>query len=119
MKILVCGGRFYKNISAVFHALDTLHAKRGITLIIQGGATGADSLAHQWANMRNVPCQEFAADWKKHGRAAGPMRNAQMLIEALPDGVVAFPGDSGTKDMISKAEKAGIKVWKTGGWQTN
>jgi hypothetical protein len=39
-----------------------------------------------------------------------------MLDEGKPDGVVAFPGKDGTEDMISKAERAGLKVWRTGGW---
>jgi hypothetical protein len=54
----------------------------------------------------------FYADWDKHGRAAGPIRNQQMLDEGKPDLVVAFllPQGSGTLDMIRRTEKAGIEV---------
>jgi hypothetical protein len=52
------------------------------------------------------------ADWKRYGPAAGPLRNAEMLHEYQPDGVIAFPGGKGTTDMIKKARQAGIKVWE-------
>ena len=115
MRILVCGGRDYKNVSAVFHALHAAHAKRAISLIIEGGAAGADRLARQWAEENGIPVQTFQADWKAHGKAAGPLRNEQMLRDGRPDGVIAFPGGRGTSDMVSKAEAAGVKVWKPQG----
>ena len=111
MRVLVCGGRDYSNISAVRHALCALHAKRGITLLIEGGALGADRLAREWAIASSVPHQTFNADWTAHGKAAGPMRNDRMIAEGKPDGVVAFPGGRGTSDMIGKARSAGVKVW--------
>jgi len=45
-----------------------------------------------------------------HGRAAGPVRNAQMLAEGKPDFVVAFPGGRGTADMCKQARARGVKV---------
>lgn len=119
MRVLVCGGRHYSNHAAVEHALTVLHARRGITLLIEGGATGADRLAREWAKKRGVPFETEEADWTKYGDAAGPIRNALMLSKWKPDGVVAFPGDRGTRDMIRKAEAAGLKVWRTGGWPTD
>ncbi len=115
MRVLVCGGRDYRNVSAVRHALEVLHAKRGIVLVIEGGATGADTLAREWAQRRGVEVMTFAADWQA-GRRAGPIRNQRMIDEGKPDGVIAFPGGRGTADMIRRAEAAGLKVWRTGGW---
>jgi predicted Rossmann-fold nucleotide-binding protein len=112
MKILVCGGRDYKNVSAVRHALTALHAKNPITLIIEGGAPGADRLAREWAEANNVPVQTFEADWKRFGRRAGPLRNKRMLDEGKPDGVVAFPGGTGTANMIDLANAYCVKVWQ-------
>jgi hypothetical protein len=112
MKVLVCGGRDYKDHPAVFRALDALHKKVGIKLIIQGGAKGADSLAGQWAEKREIPCVRHPAEWGKYGITSGPIRNAAMLKEWKPDGVMAFPGGEGTKNMVAQAEKAGVKVWK-------
>lgn len=113
LRILVCGGRDFHNRSAVYHALTHIHSRRkGIALIIEGGATGADRLAREWAQMNGVPVETYPADWKKYGGAAGPMRNAQMLREGMPHGVVAFPGGRGTANMVEQAERAGVKVLK-------
>jgi len=50
------------------------------------------------------------AKWSKHGRAAGPIRNQEMIDECKPDLVVAFPGGRGTADMVRRAKAAGIRV---------
>jgi hypothetical protein len=57
-----------------------------------------------------VPIDVYVAQWKKHGRAAGPIRNQRMLDKGKPDLVVAFPGGRGTADMIRRAERAGVPV---------
>jgi predicted Rossmann-fold nucleotide-binding protein len=112
MKILVCGGRDYKNVSAVRHALTALHARKSITLIIEGGAPGADRLAREWAEASGVPVRTFEAEWERFGRRAGPLRNKGMLDEGEPDGVVAFPGGTGTNNMIDLATAYRVKVWR-------
>lgn len=112
MRILVCGGRDYFNVSAVNHVLHAVHKRKPITCIIEGGANGADRLAREWAKSSGIPVQTFEADWSKYGRRAGPLRNYKMLVEGKPDGVIAFPGGTGTFDMINQAMKKGIKVWQ-------
>lgn len=112
MRLLVCGGRDYADGDAVFRALDMARAERGVALVIHGAARGADTLAARWAAARGVPAQAFPADWETHGRAAGHIRNARMLREGRPDGVIAFPGGRGTADMIRQAEAAGVWVWE-------
>ena len=109
MKALVCGGRQYSNYHHVCEVLDSFTDPRGrtITLVIHGAAPGADSLAAQWADTRNIPTLAFPADWRAHGRAAGAIRNARMLAEGRPDVVIAFPGGRGTADMMIKARRAG------------
>ncbi len=106
MRVLVCGGRDYGNRDFVFYTLNRIKP----TLVIQGGATGADYLAKLWCEVNNITCQEFKADWKTFGKAAGPIRNAKMLSEGKPDLVVAFPGGRGTADMIKQASKANTQV---------
>lgn len=107
MRILVTGGRDYKNRTLV-HA--TLENYPYISLLVEGGAQGADRLAREWALHRKVPQRTFHADWKQHGKSAGPKRNQQMLDETKPDLVIAFPGGAGTADMVRRAEVANIKV---------
>jgi hypothetical protein len=96
MKVLVCGGRNFRSPAQVFRALDRLHQEKPITELMQGGATGADQFAMEWAatkpEIKRYVCH---ADWETHGRAAGPIRNEKMLTWK-PDLVVAFPGGDGT-----------------------
>lgn len=110
MKVIVCGGRNFRSPAQVFKKLDEIHAATPITALMQGGATGADSFARDWAATK-PEVQRFVcrADWDRWGNAAGPMRNARML-EWKPDMVVAFAGGTGTADMVRKAENAGVKV---------
>ena len=84
------------------------------TVIIEGGATGADSIAARAAVILQVPCVvTFKADWSM-GRRAGPVRNQRMLDEGRPDLVLAFThplGISvGTADMVRRAKRAGVEV---------
>jgi hypothetical protein len=112
MKLLVCGGRHFSDAERMNRTLDAVHKKRGVDLVIHGGAGGADTLALWWAKSRGIPARCFPADWNTHGRAAGPIRNQQMIDEGLPDGVVAFPGHRGTVDMVKRAKSAGLVVWE-------
>ena len=113
MRLLVCGGRNYDGDKAWGHVkevLDGIHCRRMLTAIIEGGASGADSLARTWAYMNRVACITVPADWAEHGKAAGPIRNQQMIDLHKPDVVVAFPGGRGTADMVRRAVAARIGV---------
>lgn len=115
MKVLVCGGRDYNDRAKVFDELEILNAFNMELCVISGGATGADALAEEWARAnikrRNgVSFHGFKADWKKHGKAAGPIRNQAMIDKGRPDLVLAFPGGRGTADMVERAKAAGIEV---------
>lgn len=112
MRVLVCGGRDYADSAEVDGVLSSLHAESvdGISFVIHGDAPGADALAGCWAEENDVPVLRFPADWAAHGRAAGPLRNAQMLAEGRPSLVVAFPGGRGTADMVRRARAAGVHV---------
>lgn len=112
LRLIICGGRSYQNRSELYRALDAVHAKRGIALVIHGGAAGADSLAEAWAFDRGVPARSYPANWGRYGKGAGPIRNGEMIRIEKPDGVIAFPGHSGTKNMIDQARGAGIPVWE-------
>lgn len=122
MKVLVCGGRDYDNHDAFQRAMLEHVGKRSQYYaeddnwlpsdihIIAGGAGGADTMAIDWAVVNWCGFTEYPADWKTHGKAAGPIRNQQMLDEGRPDLVVAFPGGRGTADMVARARKAGVEV---------
>lgn len=119
MKVLVCGGRDYDSWDVLYSTLYEIFDSglRDLSepfIVVEGGATGADFLARVWAKYMAiefpVTFEEYPADWKAHGKAAGAIRNQQMLDLAKPELVVAFPGGRGTADMVSRAKKAGVKV---------
>lgn len=110
--VLVCGGREYANRDMLFSILNVAHAANPIKMLIHGGASGADDLAGQWARHVGIPWKAYPAAWKSEGKAAGPKRNQKMLDEGKPDMVIAFPGGTGTADMISRAELAHVPVAK-------
>lgn len=107
MKVLVCGGRLYQNYERVAEELRDLGH---ISELIHGAANGADSCGARFARENQIPERAFPADWERYGKAAGPIRNKEMLRAGAPDFVLAFPGGEGTKDMISRVKKAGIQI---------
>lgn len=110
LRVLVCGGRGYSDQRYLNGYLDGFHNRMPIGLIIEGGASGADSLARTWAILRNIPYQTFHARWEQYGQAAGAIRNVEMLEDGKPDQVVAFPGGNGTDNMVKIAKVAVIAV---------
>lgn len=117
MRILVTGSRDWTNRDAVNLALHKVlrdFPLEPITLVHGGCPTGADYLAHSFAHFssRWIDEEVHPADWKKHGRAAGPIRN-QHMVDLGADLCVAFPlGESrGTRHCMKAAAKAGIPVW--------
>ena len=108
MRILVCGGRNFNDHDLFGRTVDPYTPV--VRLIIHGGATGADEMAHNWADWYDIPEQYHVANWSEYGKAAGPIRNQAMIDEGKPDLVLAFPGGRGTADMVRRARAAGIKV---------
>ena len=110
MRVLVCGGRDFTNRDLLHRVLNDHHKRYGITAIIEGNARGADRLAGYWARSNKIDNEKYPANWKKYGKAAGPIRNQEMITVGCPDIVIAFPGGKGTEDMIRKAEQANIST---------
>lgn len=82
--------------------------------IVEGGAKGTDALAEIYALENEYDLKVFAADWKKNGRAAGPIRNSEMVSfvagQEKSEGFFFWDYESkGTRDCLRKAEKHGIK----------
>lgn len=114
---LVSGGRKFASPVFVHNNLDRVAHQYGLPdLVVHGGARGVDGVAENWAKLNNVPTSVYMADWEEYGRAAGPIRNSEML-EAHPDIDLGlfFPSglsrksSPGTYDMLDKARAVGIK----------
>ena len=114
MRLAVCGGRTFGRVQEerdfVHGWIEKVLEGHDDNVIIQGGAPGADEWAVDWAIINNVKYVTFYADWKKYKRAAGPIRNQQIIDEGVPDLLLAFPGNKGTADMIRRARAANIPV---------
>lgn len=79
--------------------------------IVSGGARGADKFGEVWAAANDAWLDLFPADWETHGKAAGFIRNQQMVDSGL-DYAIQFPGGNGTADMRRRLDKAGVTVWE-------
>lgn len=128
-KILVCGGRDFKDNSVVFTALDQRVMIHKEITVVSGLAAGADTIAVEWQKKQDgVELLGFPAKWddiegkpeneiktnkygKKYWVKAGFERNRLMLLHT--DIVLAFwdGKSSGTKNMIDISRKAGKSVF--------
>jgi hypothetical protein len=113
--VLVTGGRNYGDWGRVYSVLDDINPER----VIHGGASGADRWAHEWSVTRQRDEEVHRAEWSRHGKAAGPIRNTHMALvlenyrsEGAKVLVVSFPGGRGTAHMTSQARQLGLPVYE-------
>ena len=114
MRVLVTGDRLWSDPVLIREALSKMANGVQHTLI-HGCAKGADTLAALEALKLGFLVEPYPANWGQYGRAAGPVRNRQMLTEGLPDIVFAFhdnlDASKGTANMVKLARKAGLPVY--------
>lgn len=97
--------------NAIWDALDRVRERHPEMVLLHGAApNGAERAAACWADSRKVAQVAFRPDWNRHGKAAPFKRNDRML-EALPVGLVIFPGTGIQDNLADKARKFGIPVW--------
>ena len=84
-----------------------------VTEILEGAAPGVDSSAAYYAHVHHIPCRPFPADWKAHGKAAGPIRNREMAAHADALVVIKRRGQDtpGTSSMIREAERRALPIY--------
>ena len=112
MRILITGSRNWANRYALTTALAGLVGDIENAVIVHGDCpSGADAIADDMAAYWGWGVERHTADWGRHGKAAGPIRNQEM-VDAGADICLAFPlGEShGTRDCIRRAKAAGIPV---------
>lgn len=118
MRVIVSGSRDWTDSARIWAALDNVlnESDPSPLVVVHGNAPGADSIANQWAtyhhnNGYNVEPEAHPAQWTKHGRRAGPLRNQEM-VDAGADLVLAFIKDNspGASHLVREARTAGIPV---------
>lgn len=115
MIVLVTGDRHWKDYNAIYRELSKCPLG---TMVVHGAARGADSLADIAGERLGLKVKPFPAKWHIYGRGAGPVRNQEMLdwilIQDDQKKVLAFHKNlaesTGTKDMVTRARKAGIEI---------
>jgi hypothetical protein len=91
--------------------------------LLHGGARGADRTIGRAAFQLGWSVEVLPADWRRHGRAAGPIRNRELLelaisrAEALSSAaapvsvlVVAFPGGASTASLVREARRLAARA---------
>jgi YspA, cpYpsA-related SLOG family len=113
-KVAFTGGLDCNDHRRIWDVLDKVFAKHPDMVLLHGGSPrGAERIAACWADNRKVAQIVFGPDWTRHAKAAPFKRNDQ-LLEALPIGVVVFPGSGISANLADKARKLGIPVWRFG-----
>jgi hypothetical protein len=117
-RVLICGDRNWTDYDYILETLKKYladHTPNAIDFVIEGEANGADKLGRKAAEELGIVVLPYPAKWEQHGRAAGPIRNKQMLVDGKPDEVWAFhdnlSASKGTMNMIITAREKGIPVY--------
>jgi hypothetical protein len=117
-RIAFAGGVEYSDHQRIWAVLDKVMTKHADMVLLHGGTPrGAEKIAACWADARKVSQVVFKPDWTRHQKAAPFKRNDQ-LLEALPIGIVVFPGSGVTDNLADKARAMGIPLFdcrKAGG----
>lgn len=112
MRVIIAGSRTIHRYDILLEMIE--ETGWNITTVISGGAKGVDALGERYAEEMNIDLKIYRADWQKHGKAAGPIRNRKMAENA--DGLIAimqWPYSKGTGNMIETAAKMGLpNIWR-------
>ena len=113
--LLVFGTRTFDNFELLCDRLDHFTSQLGKLVVIHGDADGADALADRWADERKHTRMIFYADWDEYGKAAGPLRNQEMIAYILPKqnrfAIAFWNGKSkGTADMIQRCRDSKVPL---------
>ena len=103
--IAFTGGRKYNDDIKVYEILKTINPDR----VLVGDADGLDRLVRMFCRRLQIPYHTFKADWDEYGKAAGPIRNKEMLSHG-PGILIAFPGGRGTENCVKQAKELGLVV---------
>lgn len=115
MKLIIAGGRGINEIRHVYDAMDKFFPSDFLpstfSEIVSGCAYGADALGERFAAVQSIPIKRFPADWDRHGKPAGFIRNKEMAeyADAL---LLLWDGKSkGSENMLLEAARRGLRIY--------
>ncbi|MGH8931919.1 MAG: bifunctional DNA primase/polymerase [Egibacteraceae bacterium] len=112
-RLLVFGAREWTDEPAIRQTLRKAQAQ-GVGTVVHGGCRGADRIAGTVAEQLGLTVEVFPADWARHGKAAGHIRNQRMLDDGNPDYAIGFhtnlDASRGSADMLARCNTAGLPV---------
>jgi hypothetical protein len=115
VRVLISGDRNWRCGALARRIVARLVDRIGADLVVvHGGASGVDGAFAEACDLRDATHEPHVADWQKHGKKAGPLRNQEM-IDAGADFVIAvhrsLAWSRGTRDCIERALATGIPVY--------
>jgi hypothetical protein len=122
MRVAITGGRSHRPDPLEMLHFENIWSAIGGTVLLHGAcpdpwdypkSASCDMELDRWARKRGIPVESFEADWRAHGKAAGPIRNAAMVATA--DALVVFPGGRGTRNCEAAARDRGVAVHRIEG----
>ena len=113
VSVVIGGYRNFENYEIFKNFVDSCLAELDFKemTILSGHCKGVDLMGERYAKEKDLALELYPAEWKKYGKAAGPIRNKQMVEKA--DIVIAFVCEraKGTKNLIAQAKKLDKKVF--------
>ena len=110
MKLVIFGSRDFADRARADRILNDIRSRHGIECVLSGTAKGADQIGEAWAYTAGIPVQRYPADWERHGKQAGFIRN-EAMARAATHGVAFWDGESrGTAHMIRRMGELGRPV---------
>ena len=103
MKTIIAGSRDINDMELLLEAIKK--SKFKITEVVSGCCKGVDALGEEWAVDKNIPIYWIPADWEKHQRAAGPIRNQRMAKYADQAIIIRFQYSKGSINMFEEMNK--------------
>jgi hypothetical protein len=114
VRVIISGDRNWTCHELARRVIARLVARHGEVDIVQGSADGVDFAFVEAAYDAGCGVCSFPADWDRHGKKAGPIRNQEM-VDSGADFVIAvhrgLARSRGTRDLVERSLKAGIPVW--------
>lgn len=112
MKLIIAGSRDLEPSYGFIMDSIKMLGITNIKEVVSGCASGVDHEGEHWASHASVPIKRFPANWTKHGKAAGPIRNIQMA-EYADCLLLIWDGESkGSYSMKTEMEKLNKPIYE-------